>query len=65
MLDTLLGELAGELHTVRGIFEDDNWGDDDSLTELKRIMALSEGAVRSATQSLHRHSALEKLKANT
>lgn len=49
MLDTLLGELASDLHTVKDIYEDDNWGDDDSLRELKRIMAVREGAERSAT----------------
>jgi len=42
MLDTLLGELASDLHTVKDIFEDANWGDDDSFEELKRIMAQEE-----------------------
>jgi hypothetical protein len=32
MLDTLLGELASDLRTVKDLFEDE-WGDDDSLTE--------------------------------
>jgi hypothetical protein len=49
MLDTLLGELASDLRTVKDFFEDDNWEDDDSLRELKKIMAVREGAERSAT----------------
>jgi hypothetical protein len=49
MLDTLLGEVASDLRTVKDFFEDDNWGDNDSLRELKKIMAVREGAERSAT----------------
>jgi hypothetical protein len=39
-LDTLLADLAGDLDTVKNIFEDDNWGDDDSLREAQRITAV-------------------------
>jgi hypothetical protein len=65
MLDTLLAELASDLHTVKNIFEDDKWGDDDSFKEATRIAAAIVGAVRSVTQILHQLSAPETLKANT
>ena len=62
MLDTLLAELARDLHTVKNIFEDDKWGDDDSFKQATRIAAAIEGEVRSVNQILHRNFATEKLK---
>lgn len=43
-LDSLLAELASDLHTVKKIFDDDKWGDGDSFREHKRIMAAIERA---------------------
>lgn len=57
MLDVQLAELRSDLHTVKNIFEDDKWGDDDSLRAGKRIAAAIERGVRSLTQILHPNSA--------
>jgi hypothetical protein len=46
-LDTLLADLAGDLDTVKNIFEDDNWGDDDSLREAERITVVMHESARS------------------
>jgi hypothetical protein len=39
MLDAMLVELTGDLETIKTIFADDNWGDDDSLRAHDRISA--------------------------
>jgi hypothetical protein len=43
MLDAQLAELRNDLRTVKNIFEDDKWGDDEPLREQKRIAAAIEG----------------------
>ena len=62
MLDTLLAELARDLHTVKNIFEDDKWGDVHSFKQATGGPAPIEGEVRSVNQILHRNFATEKLK---
>lgn len=67
LVDTLLAELASDLHTVKYIFEDDKWGDDDSLRAAERLTSALVGGMRSVTQltqTLHERSALQ-FKENT
>lgn len=39
MLDALLADVARDLRTVKDLFDDDKWGDDDAIREHKRIAA--------------------------
>ena len=61
MLDTLLADLARDLHKMKKIFEDDKWYD-GGLQECESIVALLDGVVRSVNQIVHRDFAPEKLK---
>jgi cell division FtsZ-interacting protein ZapD len=61
MVDTILAELASDLHTVKNIFADDKWGDDDSLRAAETLMSALVGRVRSVNQIVHRDFT-EKLK---
>jgi hypothetical protein len=42
MLDALLGELASDLHGLKGIFEDNNWRDEDALREREHQLSAPE-----------------------
>jgi hypothetical protein len=46
MLGTMLIELTGDLDTIKTIFADDDWGDDDSLKEHNRIWAAINDSVK-------------------
>ncbi len=52
MLNTLLADLARDLHKMKKIFEDDKW-DDGGLQECESIVASLDGVVRSINQIVH------------
>lgn len=54
MVDTILAELASDLHTVKYIFADDKWGDDDLLRAAETLTSALVRGMRSVNQNVQK-----------